>query len=60
MLKEAGKNGRNGPSARLLVVQAPESELVPAAIPGNAKELLQRLGFATERIVQVYIHRLVT
>ena len=55
MLKEAGKNGRNGPSARPLVVQAPEFELVLAPIMGNVKEVLQRLGFAKERIAQVYI-----
>ena len=53
MLKESGKNGRNGPSARPLVVRDPEFELVLAPIMASVKEVLQKLVFATERIVQV-------
>ena len=55
MLKEAGKNGRNGPSARPPVVQDPELELVLAQFMGNAKEVLQKLVFAKVRIAQVNI-----
>ena len=53
MSKESGKNGRNGLSARHLVVKDPEFELVLAPFMGSAKEVLQKLVFATERVVQV-------
>ena len=59
MLKESGKNGRNGLSARPPVVQDPEFDLVLAPFMGSAKEVLQKLVFATERIVQVNTLRLV-